>query len=251
MVKPNYLITGASRGIGFELVKQLSASDNANHIFATCRNPESSNALSKLAQTHKNVIIIKLDVTCDKEIDSATKIVTDIVKEQGLNVLINNAGIYDKFGDGFLKDPRSEITKIYDTNAIGPYMVMKGFIHLLKQAASETYPSIILNISSGLGSSTSAERFVTLMPRDSINIHYGATKAALNHYVKTSSLILKEDHVSVFAMCPGWVRTDLGGEDADLTPEESISSILDTLKNKLTLERSGEYVDNKGIIIPY
>ncbi len=115
------LITGASRGLGLEFVKQiLSQPSQPQFLFATCRDPMRADELQALAGKNSNLKIIQMDVTKDKEIESAFEQTTQILENRGLNLLINNAAIHSKTDTGFLEtQTRERMQTHFDTNVTG------------------------------------------------------------------------------------------------------------------------------------
>lgn len=114
-------ITGASRGLGLEFVKQiLSKPSPPQFLFAACRDPSRADELQALAKENGNLKIIKMDVTKDEEIESAFEQTTGILENRGLNLLINNAAINSKTDTGFLEtQTRERMQSHFDTNVTG------------------------------------------------------------------------------------------------------------------------------------
>ncbi|XP_074855668.1 uncharacterized protein LOC142015766 [Carettochelys insculpta] len=130
------LVTGANRGIGLELVKQLLGSSNPPEWgFATCRDPagDRMQELHKLEGKHPNLVIIALDVRDPASIKVAAARVEAHLKGSGLNLLINNAGIL-KLSTLESETPE-DMALVYATNVTGPLLVSQAFLPLLKQAA--------------------------------------------------------------------------------------------------------------------
>lgn len=228
MLSRNILVTGSNRGLGLELVKQLAACQNSPElIIATCRSPDKATELRKISEDYKNVHITKLDIVDEDSHDSLVGHVQKLVGSSGLNLLINNAGYSPK-------STRINMVKwqhMVDTlliNSIAPLMLTKALLPLLSTAASNSSSSTmsvekaaVINMSSILGSIAENEQG-GLYP-------YRASKAALNAITKSLSLDLKRHNILVTSIHPGWVQTDMGGKNAPLTPEESISGIIKLL----------------------
>ena len=114
-------ITGASRGLGLEFVKQiLSQPSPPQFLIAACREPSRADELQALAKGNGNLKIIKMDVTKDEDIASAFEQTTKILGNRGLNLLINNAAIHSKVDTGFLEtQTRERMQSHFDTNVTG------------------------------------------------------------------------------------------------------------------------------------
>lgn len=121
-----WLVTGSSRGIGFEVVKQL-ASDPSREIFATCRNPETASALNSLSG---KLHVVKLDVDDEVSIRNAAETISAILGDRGLDYLINNAGIVSPFRLCALPIPHSYSSRI-----------QSGTIHLASSSPTYKQPS--------------------------------------------------------------------------------------------------------------
>ncbi|XP_066980194.1 C-signal-like [Macrobrachium rosenbergii] len=228
MLARSVLVTGSNRGLGLELVKQLSASkDPPEFIIATCRTPDKAEELKNISTEHRNVHITQLDVSNESSYGGLVSHVQELVGCQGLNLLINNAGYSPK-------STRINMVKwqqMSDTlliNTIAPVMLTKALLPLLSTAASDSAldtlsvkRAAIINMSSILGSIGANEQG-GLYP-------YRASKAALNAVTKSLSLDLRRHNILVTSIHPGWVQTDMGGKNAPLTPEVSISEMIKTL----------------------
>ncbi|CEP13616.1 hypothetical protein [Parasitella parasitica] len=236
-----YVVTGASRGLGLEFIKQLA--EKGNTVFACARNPGNADKLKQLVDD-KHVFAIKLDTTDPESIKSAAEEVSKHAP-QGIDVLINNAGI----GGGNSKSPETlleeDLTTIFQTNVVGVSNVTKAFLPLLQKRGQE-HVKKILNISSILGS---IELINQVSPTGS-QPAYNISKAALNMYVKMLSNNLAKENFIVYSSHPGWVRTDLGGESAPVEAEDSIKGQLAKLESA-TAKDNGGFFDFQGKALPW
>ncbi|CAD5222181.1 unnamed protein product [Bursaphelenchus xylophilus] len=245
-VGANVFVTGASRGIGFGLVQRLIERPDVKRVFAGARTPEKAESLQSLAKSNPKVQIVQFDSLDDKSIKSAVEKVSSVVGDEGLNLLINNAGIFHS-DDTVITDPkRDALLLVFNTNVVGVAISQAAFLPLLKKAATADKPARLLNISSGLGSIATLNG--ATVPHHSCG--YAASKSALNALTKQFGTDPASEGVVALAMCPGWVQTDMGGEKAQLTVEESTTAIVDTV-SKATKEWSGRYINRNGEDIPY
>ncbi|KAF7724703.1 hypothetical protein EC973_000811 [Apophysomyces ossiformis] len=233
-----YLITGASRGLGLEFVKQLSA--RGDTVIAAARNPDRADALQALAKDNSNVHVIALDTVNKESIQAAVKEV-DRIAPNGLDVLINNAGISGTLPNATVLDtPGQEYVNVFETNVVGTSNVTQAFLAALRKRETRK----IINISSRIGSIGILHSAPD--PLQGLNTAYRVSKAAENMLSVSWSKILKKEGFTVVPIHPGWVQTDMGGKYAPLTPQESISSVLQYIE-ALTPEYSGVFVDFKGL----
>ena len=229
------LITGANRGIGFELTRQFLKDDT--RIFATCRNPERADALSELArQNADRVTVLQLDVSDEASIDAAMKAVA--AKVYALDLLINNAGIG---GDDHARImgqlTSSEVNHVIRTNAVAPLIVTQAFRDLLKKGEN---PRVVM-ISSGLGS---------LQRTGGVSYAYRMSKAAMNMAARVLAFDSAMAGITTVTMNPGWVQTDMGGPSAALKPEES-GKALRALINRLSPADAGKFFQYDGSELPW
>lgn len=239
----NILITGCSRGLGLEMVKQLSVK-NTGKIFATCRAPEKANELGKLAEKHENIYVTQLDVT---NLNSFKDLNENIIKKfcgiDGLNILINNAGVSPKSTRINMVTPE-QMTDTFFSNVVAPLMLTKALIPSLGQGAqNRDKNSLVVNLSSILGSIAENTKQGGLYP-------YRSSKTALNSVTKSLSIDLASLKISAVSVHPGWVKTDMGGQNAPLTPEQSIEGVLDLI-DKFENDQNGGFFDNFGKVLPW
>ncbi|CAF1079414.1 unnamed protein product [Adineta steineri] len=234
------LITGANRGIGLGIVKQLVSNPSSiEYIFAGYRDVNKSKELLDLAKQHSNVIIpIQIDVSDDESCNKAKiEVENKLGNSRGLNCLLNNAGVNKelKFNDINEKD----MLDTYKHNVIGPWRVTKTFLPLVEKAVSgerNVLQASIINVSSGMGS-------VTLAPTmPFFYFDYQCSKAALDMFTVCFAETLAKSNIYITLLHPGWVQTEMGGAQAPLTIEEACKSIVECI-NSMKNEHYGKLVD--------
>ncbi|XP_071446971.1 C-signal [Hetaerina americana] len=242
------LVTGCNRGIGLEFIRQLIALNKPpQHVLATVRQPEKAKDLQELARSNKSIRILKIDLKDLESYKGFSKEVEGIVGEDGLNVLVNNAGISSKFSR--LQYVKAEqLEEHFLVNTIAPAMLTKALLPLIKAAATRSTSTpgaskgVVVNMSSILGS-ISSNTTGGLYP-------YRASKSALNAFTRSLSLEVKDDGIIALSLHPGWVKTDMGGPKAPLSAEESVSKILTTLAS-LEEKHNGQFIQYDGQEIPW
>uniref|UniRef100_G3P7Z6 Zgc:92161 n=1 Tax=Gasterosteus aculeatus TaxID=69293 RepID=G3P7Z6_GASAC len=231
------LITGANRGLGLEMVKQLvEASRDVRKLFACCRDPDGPRAE------------VRPRFLCDSSC-SSTDTRTDgrqwsqvgsVVGTGGLNLLINNAAVAVR--TTMQETTPEELQHMFSTNVMGPMNIIKEFLPHLRAAAK----AAIVNISSILGSIEGAKESYATYPCFS----YRVSKAALNMLTLCASEELKKDEILLSVLHPGWVRTDMGGEEGEIDATESVRGLLGVMAS-LTEKQNGGFLDWKGRSIPW
>jgi NAD(P)-dependent dehydrogenase (short-subunit alcohol dehydrogenase family) len=197
---PFALVSGASRGIGAEIARQL-ASDHGFVVFAGARDPDD-------VEETEGIIPIELDVTDQADVEAAQE---QIGSDPGhLDALINNAGVY---GDpvGVVDYDLDRAHEVFEVNIFGPWRLCQAFVPLLRRSSQPR----IVNVSSGAGQ---------LSDMNGGRAAYRLSKAALNALTRT--LASDEPGIKVNSMCPGWVRTDMGGSGAPKSVEEGADTAV-------------------------
>ena len=239
----NILITGSSRGLGLEMVRQLAARGDINKIVATCRDPAQCPALSELDSASDKIHVLPLDVTRLDSFSVLADSLRQITEGQGLNILINNAGVSPKATKiNLVTDQQMRDT--FECNVIAPLFLTKSLLPELKQAAQvSSNPALIVNLSSILGSIAENTKQGGLYP-------YRASKTALNAVTRSLSLDLAKDRVEAVSIHPGWVRTDMGGHHAPLSPEQSVAGVLAQIDGHIS-DNNGGFIDQTGETLPW
>lgn len=172
------------------------------------------------------------------------------VKDEGLNVLFNSAGISPRSSFLGLKALKAnELMEVYGVNVVAPLMLAKAFIPVLKKAADANKAAplgvqraVIVNMSSILGSVASN--------KEGSLYHYRVTKSGLNAATKSLSIDLKNDGIMAVNMHPGWVKTDMGGPKAPLEIEQSCNGMVNTILN-LDKSLNGGFIQYDGKQLPW
>ena len=223
---PTVFITGASRGLGEEFVKQFLEDDW--DIIATCRNPNEI----QLDIPRNSIDIIPLDVT---DHDSIKRLKSDLGKRP-IDVLINNAGIIGQ-RDGFGTLDYSAWAGAMDTNVFGPMRIAEALIENVVESDLKQ----MVFITSRMGSITETH------PNAYV---YRSSKAALNMAVRCMSLELADKGITTILFHPGHVQTDMGGASAPVTPKASIAGMKEQIIN-FTPKNNGAFLSYDGGSIPW
>jgi len=217
------LITGTGRGIGLELARQALA--RGWTVYGSAR----SEVTDKAAHIcdHPQFHDLRFDVTDHEAVRAAA---ADIVGP--IDILINNAGIIGPERQGTLDMDFDGFARTLAVNTLAPLAVAQAFLPHLKRSESPR----ILTVSSQMGRMSYAK---------SDHIAYRASKAAVNKVMQGLATDLAPQGVAVALVHPGWVRTDMGGQGADIAPAESAGGIL-ALAEGLPLEGAGQFYNWDG-----
>jgi NAD(P)-dependent dehydrogenase (short-subunit alcohol dehydrogenase family) len=221
-----YLVTGANRGIGLAFARRLCK--RGDRVIATARDPGKARDLAKLP-----LRLEQLDVADEESIAG----LASRIEGEPLDVLINNAGIGEagpRFGRLSMKD----LEEALRVNAAGPAALTQALLPNLRAGKRRT----VVNLSSGLGSISQNESGGW--------IAYRASKAALNQLTRTVAAELKREGFVCIAISPGWVKTDMGGAGASLSPDESVAAMLEVI-DRLKPSDTGRFLDHRGREMPW
>jgi NAD(P)-dependent dehydrogenase (short-subunit alcohol dehydrogenase family) len=234
------LVTGANKGIGFEICRQLGRHGFAV-VLAARDEKKVADAVARLQNEGLDAHGVVLDVTNSSSAEAAARWLEE--RYGRLDVLVNNAGVSYEFTTNTepsqLKMETLKAT--FDTNFFGVFSVIQHMLPLLRKSASPR----IINQSSTLGSlGTSSD---PKSPTYAVNrLAYNSSKTALNGLTLAFAKELSRERVSVNSVCPGWVKTDLGSDAAPRTVEQgaAIAVKLATMADPPT----GKYLDDRGEI---
>jgi NAD(P)-dependent dehydrogenase (short-subunit alcohol dehydrogenase family) len=221
------LVTGANRGIGLEFVRQLLA--RSDRVVATCRHPGKATALNTLAGEYPGRLrVLPLDVASDK---SRAELVRELpLVCERIDLLVNNAGVLHS-GERFGELSSAHLDDSFRINATAPLLLTQALAPTLADGA------IVANLSSQLGSIANTTRFGTPS--------YNISKAAQNMATVLLAHALRDRDISVVALHPGWVQTDMGGAGAQVAPAESVTGMIKVIDG-LRLQDSGCFLDWHG-----
>ena len=224
------LVTGANKGIGFEIARVLA--DQGMQVILGSRNLErGKQAVSALKDRGLDVDLLEIDVSKAESISSAVKTLEETYDH--LDVLINNAGILHRdegLGSSTVLGVHGAILKeTFETNFFGLIDLTQQLVPLLKKSSNGR----IVNVSSILGSLEKAVEREAQGPSGT-PFAYNASKAAVNAFTIHLAGALRQYGISVNSAHPGWVRTDMGSQQAPLSIEEGARTIVD-----LALDKSG------------
>jgi len=224
------LITGANKGIGHEVARQLAA--KGFHVFVGARNARAGRkAAEEIGKKCGKATFLEIDIADN---DSVTKAVREFSNiEDHLDVLVNNPGIVADGDEAILEISDDLFRETLETNTLGALRVTRAFAPLLRKSKAPR----VINVSSGSGQLTGGA--------DGWAPAYSVSKTALNGV--TVQLAAALPKFAVNSVCPGWVRTDMGGENASRSVEEGADTIA-WLASEAPQELTGKFLrDRKEI----
>src|SRR5213595_1261634 len=224
------LITGANKGIGYEVARQLAV--KGFHVFIGARSQDAGRkAADKIAEGGGKATFLEIDVADNASVTAAAREFAKAADH--LDVLVNNAGIIVDGDNAILEITDELLRKTLETNTLGALRVTRAFVPLL---AKSKVPRII-NVSSGGGQLTGGA--------DGWSPAYCISKTALNGV--TSQLAAALPKFAVNSVCPGWVRTDMGGANATRSVQEGADTIV-WLASEAPQDLTGKFLrDRKEI----
>ena len=227
---PIVVVTGANRGIGFEMCRQLAA--RGARVVLTARKKAAGDvAIDKLAKEKLSAQFHTLDVTDGKSISALRNFLKD--RYGRLDVLINNAGIIAKGEDDALKVDLATVRATLETNTLGPLRLAQALAPLLKRSTSAR----IVNMSSGMGE---------LGHNSGGHAAYRISKTALNAATAILAAELRGS-VAVNSVCPGWVKTDMGGPGANREVAEGADTAV-WLALDAPQKLTGKFIRDREVI---
>lgn len=229
----NVLITGANRGIGLEMVKY--AMEQGWRIFACCRNPHNAENLFGIAKLSNGQISVHI---ADMLELSTVQALSYELRNDPVDILINNAGIYGSNKNTFGAVDVESWLQTFQVNTIAPLKMVEAFSEQLMMSKRK----VVACMSSKMGSMADNGYGNSYI--------YRSSKAALNSVVKSLSIDLREKGILVVALHPGWVKTEMGGSGAEISTRESVLQIFNNLSG-LRINDSGRFIDIDGVDIPW
>lgn len=230
------LVTGANRGLGLELFRQYAA--NGDFVIGTCRDHTAAKELGEIqSDAPERLHILRFEAADVQDCDRLSQQVAELCPN--LDLLINNAGVFPKNDINTVS--AEDMLTAFRVNSLAPLLLTRGLVPLLSRSEAP----VVVNISSLLGSVS-----VGSSNEGWPEYAYGSSKAALNRITRQLAKDLKKEGITVIAQNPGWVRTDMGGRNAALSVQQSISAMRQVFE-ALTLADSGRIVDLDGSDAPF
>lgn len=227
---PTLMLTGANRGLGLELTRQFA--DLQWQVLACCRRPDVATELQQIAAQQPQVTLYPLDVT---DVDAIQRLSAELA-DVSIDILLNNAAIFGPRGIEVGDVGAAEVAAwldVFQTNSIAPWLVTQAFLPQVARSARK----IVAIMSSRAGSLT--ENTSGGMPI------YRSSKTAVNQVVVSLAHALRPQGITVTALHPGWVHTEMGGVEAPLSPQKSAKGLVKVLQG-LTVAQSGGFYDYRG-----
>ena len=210
---PTILVTGANRGIGLEFARQYAG--NGWEVIATARRPDEAGEMRGL----DGVEALALDIASDQSID----MFVDSLGDRAVDLHIANAGM-----GGLDHNERSAIANVINVNAIGATLLARRLTENVKAGEAKKIVAISSNVGS-IGATSSSG-----------GLAYRMSKAAMNMAFKSLSIDWAQAGIATMMLHPGWVQTDMGGSNANITTKESVSGMRELIE-AMSLDNNAEF----------
>lgn len=221
------LITGSNRGIGFGLAERYAKLGRI--VYACCRDPAHAADLKELSAQFERVEILRLDVTNPNHIEDIQKKLSG----KPLDLLINNAGTIGDSETIVGKMSVMNLHNLFSTNTIAPLKISEALLPNLDLGSEKTIVAI---------SSTMASIAENISGK---SLPYRGSKTALNSIMRSLSINLRDKGIKVLMLDPGWVKTDMGGERAPVSVDESVNGLIEQISQS-DASHSGEFYRYDG-----
>ncbi|MRH41594.1 SDR family NAD(P)-dependent oxidoreductase [Aquibacillus halophilus] len=229
------LITGANRGLGNHLTKM--ALEKGHSVAAGVRSiKEAEQQMKHLKDQYQNtLLLVELDVTSEQNIN---QVVNQIEKQWGyLDSIINNAAIMIEREKTVEDLDMDKVRLTFEVNTFGPMRIVQHFLPLIYAGENQA----IINISSEAG---------TIMNAFPTNYPYSMSKTALNMFSERLKEYLKDKRIRVYAVHPGWMKTDMGGMEAPYEPENTAAKVINIMEGKVKSYSKIAFIDFNGRPMP-
>jgi NAD(P)-dependent dehydrogenase (short-subunit alcohol dehydrogenase family) len=232
------VVTGANRGLGLGLTRRFAA--RGDEVWATARRPAEATELQALARAAGpgRVHVVELDVRNEEQTRALTARVGGDSPEAGLDLLINNAGVSGNWGGGPHNVDAREVLACFETNALGALLVTRALLPKLRAAGGAK----IVNMTSLMGSIGDN--------RSGRAYAYRMSKAALNMATRSLANDLRPLGITVIALHPGWVKTEMGGDGAPEEIDDAVARMV-ALIDGLGPADSGKFRHAEGKELPW
>ena len=224
------LVTGGNRGIGFAIAQGLL--QKGLMVIITARSLEKAKQAAEKLQAYGEVVPIELDVTDDNSIEQAVETIAQNTSK--LDVLINNAGIYPDNGVNILNISRDLLDSTLNANTFGAIRMVQNFLPFLEKSTDAR----VINVSSNMGA---------LQDLTATAPSYCLSKFALNGATIMLSQALRSKGITVNSIDPGWVRTDMGGDNASRSPEQGADTAI-WLATEAQRNETGKFWRDRKVI---
>ncbi|KAM3502499.1 hypothetical protein MY11210_009045 [Beauveria gryllotalpidicola] len=226
------LITGGGRGIGYELARQLVQLPQSRValILVTTRGP-SKNLEDLISASSGRIVRVACEATDELSVKAAASEVEAKLAGRGLDILINNVGVMPFTEGGVSALDGKELLATFDVNVVSAHRMTTAMIPLLRKGSGKK----VVMVSTPVGSIGQASKYAWLsVPA------YKITKAAMNMLSVQYALDYEKEDFTIVAVTPGWLRTDMGSQDADLDVTTGVNALKDVILSATT-ESNGKF----------